>query len=82
MRWLRGIIGLFLALLGLVWIGQGTMLLPGSAMSGKIQWAIIGLVLVIVGGWLLQSALRSRWTTPESPSRPGREGGPESTRKV
>ncbi len=63
MKWLKGIIGLVLVLLGLIWIGQGTMLLPGSMMSGQIQWAIIGLVLVVVGGWLLWSAFRGSGAT-------------------
>lgn len=60
MKWLKGVIGVILALIGLVWIGQGTMLLPGSFMSGQIQWAIIGLVVLIIGAWLLWSAFRPR----------------------
>ncbi len=60
MKWLKGVIGVILALIGLVWIGQGTMLLPGSVMSGHIQWAIIGLVVLAVGVWLLWSAFRPR----------------------
>jgi hypothetical protein len=47
-------------LIGLVWVGQGTNILPGSFMSGQRQWAIIGLVLLIVGGWLLWSLIRRR----------------------
>jgi hypothetical protein len=43
-----------------VWIGQGINILPGSFMSGQRQWAIIGLGLLIVGGWLLWSLIRSR----------------------
>ncbi|MGH7862516.1 MAG: hypothetical protein ACREOS_09795 [Candidatus Dormibacteraceae bacterium] len=60
MKWLKAVIGVILALIGLVWIGQGTMLLPGSFMSGHIQWAIIGLVVLVVGIWLLWSAFRPR----------------------
>lgn len=58
MRWVKGIIGVVLALIGLTWIGQGTMVLPGSAMSGNPVWAIIGLVLLVGAAWLLWSALR------------------------
>lgn len=58
MRWIKGVIGVVLALIGLIWIGQGTMVLPGSAMSGHSVWAIIGVVLVVVAAWLLWSALR------------------------
>jgi hypothetical protein len=38
-----------LVLLGLVWIGQGSGMLAGSAMSGSSFWEIVGVVLVIVG---------------------------------
>jgi hypothetical protein len=60
MVWIKGIVGIVLVLLGLLWIGQGTGVLPGSVMSGKPMWAIIGLVLVVVGGWLLWSVARAR----------------------
>jgi hypothetical protein len=58
--WIRGIAGVVCVLIGLVWIGQGINILPGSFMSGQRQWAIIGLGLLIVGGWLLWSLIRSR----------------------
>jgi hypothetical protein len=60
MRWLKGIVGVVCVLLGLGWIGQGTNLLPGSFMSGQSMWAIIGLVLLVVGLWLLWSLRRAR----------------------
>ena len=58
--WIRGIAGVVCVLIGLVWIGQGTNILPGSFMSGQSQWAIIGLVFLVVGGWLLWSLVRAR----------------------
>ena len=58
--WIKGIAGVVCVLIGVLWIGQGTNLLPGSFMSGQRQWAIIGLVLVVVGGWLLWSLVRAR----------------------
>ena len=60
MTWLKGIVGVVCVLLGLLWIGQGTNLLPGSIMSGQAMWAIIGLVLLVVGAWLLWSLVRAR----------------------
>jgi hypothetical protein len=60
MVWLKGIVGVVLVVVGLLWIGQGTGMLPGSLMSGQAMWAIIGLVLVVVGGWLLWSIARAR----------------------
>jgi glucose dehydrogenase len=59
MTWVKGIVGVVLVLIGLVWIGQGTGLLPGSFMTGQRQWAVIGLVLLIVG-WLLWTVVRGR----------------------
>ena len=60
MSWIKGIAGVVCVLIGLLWIGQGSNLLPGSFMSGQRQWLIFGLVLVIVGGWLLWSLVRGR----------------------
>jgi hypothetical protein len=57
--WLKGIVGVILALLGLLWIGQGIGLIPGSFMTGQILWAIIGLIVLIVGAWLIWSAFGS-----------------------
>ena len=53
MTWVRGIAGVVCVLIGLGWIGQGIGLLPGSMMSGQIQWAVIGAVLLVLGVWLL-----------------------------
>jgi hypothetical protein len=47
-------------LIGLVWIGQGTNIMPGSVMSGQAMWTIIGLVVLVVGAWLLWSLARGR----------------------
>ena len=58
--WIKGIAGVVCVLIGLVWIGQGTNILPGSFMSGQRQWAIIGLAVLLVGGWLLWSLVRGR----------------------
>jgi hypothetical protein len=60
MAWVKGIAGVLCLLLGLVWIGQGLNLVPGSFMSGQAMWAIIGAALVVLGAWLLWSLWRSR----------------------
>jgi hypothetical protein len=64
MTWVKGIGGVVCVLIGLVWIGQGTGLIMNSPlMSGQSMWAIIGLVLVIAGGWLLWTVVRGRSAT-------------------
>ncbi len=58
--WVKGIIGVLLVLVGAVWIGQGLGLLPGSFMTGQLQWAIVGLVLLAIGLWLLWGLVQAR----------------------
>jgi hypothetical protein len=48
--WTRGVIGVVLSLVGLVWIGQGTDAIKGSKMmSGHGQYTLLGVVLLLVG---------------------------------
>ncbi len=60
MRIVLSIIGILLALMGAVWFLQGVNILPGSFMTGQIQWAIYGAIAVIVGIGLLVAANRRR----------------------
>jgi len=53
MTWIRAIAGIVCLVIGLVWIGHGIGLLPGSFMTGQTQWAVIGLALAALGAWLL-----------------------------
>ncbi len=54
------IIGVLFALVGLVWILQGINILPGSFMTGQIQWAIYGAIALVVGIALIVFAQRRR----------------------
>ena len=56
----RWIVAAVLALIGLVWIGQGSGVLPGSVMSGDPRWALIGAILVAVGIVVAWTAFRRR----------------------
>ena len=47
------IFGVVLVLLGVIWILQGINVLPGSFMTGQIQWAVYGAISVAVGCLLL-----------------------------
>ena len=57
MTWVKRVVGVVLVLLGLVWIGQGLNLLAGSVMSGQTMWVIIGLIVLVLGGYLLWSTI-------------------------
>lgn len=60
MTWVKLVVGILLGLIGLVWIGQGLNLIKGSGMTGQLQWAVIGAVLIVVAGWLLWGFARDR----------------------
>jgi len=54
------VFGVLLALLGLVWIGQGVGLIKGSFMTGSGFWGSVGVVVLVAGGGLLWFGLRQR----------------------
>ena len=60
MRTALNIVGILLALMGFIWILQGTSVLPGSFMTGDMKWAVYGSVLVVVGIIVLMNANRRR----------------------
>jgi len=60
MKYVLRTIGVVLMLMGVIWFLQGVNILPGSFMTGQIQWAFYGGVAVIVGAGLLVVANRSR----------------------
>ncbi len=53
MRIFLNIIAVLLTLVGVGWILQGINVLPGSIMSGQIQWAIYGGIAFVGGVGLL-----------------------------
>ena len=52
------IFGALSVLVGVVWILQGIDLLPGSFMTGRMQWAVYGALATLVGAVLLFAARR------------------------
>ena len=56
-RWI--VAGVVIAI-GLVWIGQGSGVIPGSFMTGDPRWALIGAVLVAIGIVVAWTAFRRR----------------------
>lgn len=59
-RGIAGALGLLFVLMGGVWILQGVNILPGSFMTGDIQWSYRGAALAAVGAGLLWWASRAR----------------------
>ena len=49
MKIILSIIGVLLILAGVVWFLQGINFLPGSFMTGQIQWAFYGALAAIAG---------------------------------
>jgi hypothetical protein len=50
------ILGALLVLFGAIWFLQGINVLPGSFMTGQIQWAVYGGIAVIAGSLALLKA--------------------------
>jgi hypothetical protein len=67
--WPRVIGGVVLVLVGALWIAQGLGAAKGSAMTGHPFYAVLGLVVAVVGVWLIRAGLARRGTPPpDSPS--------------
>jgi hypothetical protein len=47
-----------LILIGVIWVLQGFNILPGSFMSGNLQWAINGAISIVVGAGIFWFARR------------------------
>jgi uncharacterized membrane protein SirB2 len=57
-------VGIVLILLGGLWLLQGMGILAGSVMTGQSFWAMVGVIVVIVGIVLCLLGARRRPTTP------------------
>jgi hypothetical protein len=49
----RRVVGVVLALTGVVWVGRGTMLIQGSSMTGSTFWTVVRAVCCLTGLGLL-----------------------------
>ena len=52
--------GMILVIFGAIWFLQGINVLPGSFMTGQMQWAVYGGIAMAVGIVLLLTAKRRR----------------------
>ncbi len=57
------IVGVLLILMGIVWFFQGINVLPGSFMTGQIEYAIAGIVSAIIGTGLIIYSRRQKGST-------------------
>jgi hypothetical protein len=71
MRVILIIVGVLLFLTGIVWILQGINVLPGSFMSGQIQYSFAGIVAAIIGIGLVVYARRQRGAPPTDEAEQG-----------
>ncbi len=60
MKWLLSIVGIVLALLGAFWVLQGIGVVARGFMAGHIQYAVLGIVVAILGIGLVVFANRPR----------------------
>ena len=58
------IIGILFIILGTIWFFQGINVLPGSFMTGRIQWAVYGGIAVVVGIVLIVLVNRKKGSAP------------------
>jgi hypothetical protein len=64
MRIALNVIAVLLLVMGTTWFLQGINVLPGSFMTGQIQWAVYGGMAAALGVILLIVANRRRRTSP------------------
>ena len=60
MRIALNLVGVLMVLMGVTWFLQGINVLPGSFMTGHIQWAYYGGIAAIAGVGLILAANRSQ----------------------
>lgn len=60
MKRVLNIVAILLIVGGGVWVLQGVNILPGSFMTGQIEWAIYGGLAILLGVGLLFFANRQR----------------------
>jgi hypothetical protein len=65
MRIILYVLGALFILAGGVWFLQGVNILPGSFMTGQIQWAVYGALAMAAGIGLLVFASRRKKSPPE-----------------
>lgn len=60
MRWFWLVLGVIAILVGTVWTLQGLNILGGSAMSGHLIFTALGLIVAVIGLFLVVLSVRRR----------------------
>ena len=60
MRIALNVAGVLLVVIGAIWFLQGINVLPGSFMTGQMQWAVYGGIALVAGVISLVAARRLR----------------------
>ena len=68
MKSAKGIFGILLVLVGVVWFLQGIGVIPGSFMTGQTFWAVAGFLAVLSGSALIRSWRRKQPASVETDS--------------
>jgi hypothetical protein len=55
----RIVVGVLMCLLGGVWLFQGIGVLEGSFMTGRWFWAVVGVILLVLGVRMVVRARRA-----------------------
>jgi hypothetical protein len=58
MKLLLTVVGVLAIIIGGIWFLQGIGILPGSFMTGQVQWAVYGAVVAVFGVGVLIWARR------------------------
>ena len=58
MKMVLRFVGILLALAGAVWALQGANVIPGSFMTGQVEWLIIGVICAAAGIGLIAASVR------------------------
>jgi hypothetical protein len=56
----RNILGFIGVFIGFIWFFQGLNVIKGSFMTGSSFWAVMGVIVALVGGGLLSKFGRSK----------------------
>jgi hypothetical protein len=56
----RNVLGFICAFIGFIWLFQGLNVIPGSFMTGSSFWAVMGVIVGLIGAGLLSKIGRSK----------------------